>query len=65
MDKRPTLPEEGYVRLKDVLKVIPVSRSTWYAGILENRYPAPTKLSARCSAWKVEDIRELLEKLSS
>ena len=57
------LPENGFLRLRDVLRIVPVSRSTWYAGINEGRYPAPVKLAARCSAWRVEDIRDLVENL--
>jgi len=54
------LPETGFVRLPQVLKVYPVSKSLWWQGIAEGRYPAPVKLSARCSAWRVEDIRALI-----
>jgi len=57
------LPEEGFVRLEQVLEVIPVSRSTWFRGIQEGRYPAPTKLGARASGWKVCEIRQCIERL--
>lgn len=59
-----TLPEEGFVRLTSILGPvgpIPVSRSEWYRGIREGRYPAPVKLSPRVSAWSVDDIRALLK----
>ena len=40
----------------------PVSKSTWWAGCRSGRYPAPTRaLSARVTAWRVEDIRALIE----
>jgi prophage regulatory protein len=55
------LPSTGYLRLPQVLRLIPVSRSTWWAGCRSGRYPAPTRaLGARITAWKVEDIRNLL-----
>jgi prophage regulatory protein len=55
------LPSAGYLRLPQVLRLIPVSRSTWWAGCRSGRYPAPTRaLGARITAWKVEDIRKLL-----
>jgi len=41
--------------------IIPVSRSSWYKGISEGRYPKPVKLSERTSAWRVKDIRKLIE----
>lgn len=56
-----TLPDEGYVRLPVVLKVFPLCRASWYAGIKSGKYPAPVKLGPRASAWRVEDIRALLD----
>ena len=41
--------------------IFPVSRSTWWAGVRSGRYPPPIKIGRRCTAWKVEDIRMLLE----
>jgi prophage regulatory protein len=45
--------------------IIPMSRTAWYAGIKDGRYPAPIKLSERSSAWRSTDIDELVERLSS
>ena len=59
------LPQVGFVRMKDILVVFPVSSSTWWAGVKSGRYPQPVKLSARTTAWKVEDIKELLEQASN
>jgi prophage regulatory protein len=59
------LPEEGFVRLASILAPhgpIPVGRSTWWAGVKTGRFPKPVKLGARTTAWKVEDIRTLIEK---
>jgi prophage regulatory protein len=58
-----SLPETGYVRLPDVLRIFPVSKSTWWAGIKEGRFPAGVKLSERTTAWRVEDIRILIESI--
>lgn len=55
-----TLPEAGYVRLPSILRVFPVSRSTWWEGVRQKRYPQPVKLGPRITAWKVEDIRAFL-----
>jgi predicted DNA-binding transcriptional regulator AlpA len=60
-----TLPETGYIRLPTVLSVLPMAKSTFYLGIKNNKYPKPTKLSERISAWRVEDIRRLLEDLAA
>ena len=55
-----TLPETGFVRLGQVLKVFPVSKSTWWAGVKDGRFPQPVKLSEKITAWRVEDIRALI-----
>ncbi len=54
------LPETGFLRLNEVLKLIPVSRSTWWAGVKDGRFPKPVKLSENITAWRVEDIRALI-----
>ncbi len=56
------IPESGFLRLPQVLAVFPVSRSAWWAGIAAGRYPAGVKLSPRTTAWRCEDIRELIER---
>jgi predicted DNA-binding transcriptional regulator AlpA len=57
-----SLPETGYLRLPQVLRLIPVSRSTWWAGVRSGRYPQPTRaLGPRITAWAAEDIRALIE----
>ena len=55
------LPNTGFLRLSQVLEFIPVSKSSWWAGCKNGRYPKPIKLSARTTVWRVEDIRELIE----
>lgn len=57
------VPDWGFLRLHQVLQIVPVSRSTFLAGIKEGRYPRPIKLSSRVSAWSVKEIRELAESL--
>lgn len=56
------LPETGFVRLTTILRIIPVGRTTWWAGVKSGRFPKPIKLGSRITAWRVEDIRELVEK---
>jgi len=52
--------ELGYLRLKNVLEIIPVSRSTWYLWVQCGIAPKPTSISLRIAAWKVREIKELL-----
>jgi prophage regulatory protein len=58
----------GFVRLSSILAPrgpIPVSKSTWWAGVKSGRYPKPVKLGPRITDWRVEDIRALIEKPSA
>ena len=65
-----TLPETGFLRLPQIVgnsktyppipALIPVSRSTWWAGVKSGRYPRPVKLGPRITAWRVEDIHRLI-----
>jgi len=68
--KTKTIPEIGFRRLRDIIGdnsnpgIIPVSRSSWYKGIMEGRYPKPVKLSERISARRIEDIRKSIDDLN-
>lgn len=57
------LPQEGFSRLPDVLKRIPVSRTRWYEGIKRGEFPAPVKISENVSAWRNSEIIELIDRL--
>ena len=59
------LPKAGFLRLPQVLELIPVAKSTWWSGIQQGRYPKGVKLSPRTTAWRVEDIENLLELLAN
>lgn len=64
------LPETGYVRLSQIVgnpksnpptpPIIPISKSTWWAGVKSGHYPSPVKLGPRITAWRVEDIRAFI-----
>lgn len=52
------LPPTGYVRLKQLVSnIIPFSPATLWRKVKAQTFPAPVKLSAGVTAWKVEDIR--------
>ncbi len=55
------LKDMALIRLKGVLAIYPVSRSKWYQGIQDGIYPKPISLGPRSVAWRVSDIRKLLE----
>ena len=69
------LPDIGFVRLPQIIgdkkaeppipAIIPVGKSTWWAGVRNGRYPAAVKtLGPRITAWRVEDIRDLINELA-
>ncbi|MFO8058444.1 MAG: AlpA family phage regulatory protein [bacterium] len=55
---------ENLLRLREVLQRFPVSRSTWYSGISEGRYPPPVRLGKRAVAWRESDIERLISDCS-
>lgn len=59
------IPETGFLRLTQVLSVIPLGKTCWWEGVKSGRFPKPVKLTERCTAWRVEDIRELITVLSN
>lgn len=64
------LPETGFLRLPQIVgnpkatppipPLIPVSRSSWWAGCKSGKYPKPLKLGERTTVWRVEDVRALI-----
>lgn len=60
-----TIPQTGFVRLPQILAVIPVGKSTWWAGVKSGKYPQPVKLGENTTAWKAEDIHTLIARLST
>jgi hypothetical protein len=64
------IPEDGFLRLPQILgnpkaspplpPIVPVSRSSWWAGVKSGRYPRPVKLGPHTTAWRVSDIRALI-----
>lgn len=55
-----TLPQTGFLRLPQVLAIVPVSKSAWWKGCRSGRYPKPVKLGPRTTAWRAEDIAALI-----
>jgi len=66
-----TLNESGFLRIKQILgdknqfppiqPIFPVSKSNWWAGVKDGRYPKPVKLGPRTTAWRISDIKKLLD----
>ncbi len=66
-----TFPQTGFVRLRQIIgdpkanppipAVLPISKSSFWAGVKSGRYPQATKLGPRTTVWNAADIRALFE----
>lgn len=57
---QPAPPRERLLRINQVLERFPVSRSTWWAGVKDGRYPKGIKLSPRTTAWRESEVDHLI-----
>ena len=64
IDKSNSQHDYGFFRLPAVLELVPVSRSAWWAGIKDGRYPSGIKIGPNTTAWRQLDIYELCERLA-
>lgn len=65
------IPETGFLRLTQIigcktskskiLPLVPVCKSTWWAGVKSGLFPKPIKLGTRITVWRTQDIIKLLE----
>jgi len=64
------LPIEGFLRLSQIVgnktipAIIPISKSSWWAGVKKGEFPKPVKLGKRTTVWKISDIKSLIEKIT-
>ncbi|MFZ2171739.1 MAG: AlpA family phage regulatory protein [Methylococcaceae bacterium] len=64
---------DGFLRLWQIIgnkktnipPLIPIGRTTFLNGVKSGKYPKPVKLGERTTAWRVSDIRALIEKLGA
>jgi prophage regulatory protein len=56
-----SLPATGFIRQKQLVAIIPFSRTTLWRKVREGEFPAPVHLSANVTAWKVELIRKWID----
>ena len=47
------------IRLKKVLELIPVCKSSWWSGVKSGLYPKPVYIGQRIPAWNLADIIDL------
>ena len=69
------LPTVAFLRLTHIIgckksnppipALIPISRTAWLSGCDAGIYPKPVKLGERSVAWRVQDIKEIIQKLNA
>jgi len=57
-----TIEKERLLRLKEVLKRIPVSKSTWWDGVKTGKFPKSIKLGERTTCWRESEILALMQR---
>jgi len=73
METSTALPKTGFLRITQIVgdpnanppipPIIPVSRASWWAGVADGRYPPSVKLGPRTTAWRVQDVIDLIDEL--
>lgn len=53
------------LRLRQVLEIIPIGKSTWWAGVKSGRYPQPLKLGPKTTVWLAADIYSLVDGMTA
>lgn len=69
--QQPTTTTTGFLRLPQIIgdkkseppipALLPISRSSFYAGVKEGRYPQPLRLGKRCAVWRAAEIYAYIE----
>ena len=58
------------LRVKDIVRdkknstvgYLPISKSAWWSGVAEGKYPQPIKLGPKTTCWRESDILALIER---
>lgn len=56
--------DQYLLRINDVAKITQRSKSSIYRGVAAGAFPAPVKIGARSSAWRIESVRSWLDRLT-
>lgn len=56
---------ERFLRFKQIPERFPVSRTEWYRGVREGRFPQGIRISKNVVVWKESDIDALIASIST
>lgn len=54
------IPDDSLLRVAQIVERIRVSRSHWYAGVKDGKYPPGFLLSKRIHVWRGRDIKAII-----
>ena len=43
--------------------IIPISKTAWWKGVAEGKYPKPIKISEKVTVWRSDQIEALIKQL--
>lgn len=49
-----------FMRLSEILKILPINRATWLNWVKDGNAPEPVKFGPKTIMWHTEDIKEYL-----
>ena len=57
---------DRFLRVRQILNFLPVSRSTFYQMVADGRLPLqPVRLSSRCTVYRESEVREAIERMAA
>ncbi len=57
-----TVPADRLLRIKEVLVIIPVARSTWRSWVQNRKAPQPVKVCG-CAFWRYSDLMDFINEV--
>jgi prophage regulatory protein len=58
---QPFQSDKAVIRRRQVEQLVGLSRSSLYAAVLAQKFPAPYRIGARAVAWRLSEVEQWLE----
>ena len=46
-----------------ITPIIPISKTAWWKGVAEGKYPQPIKLSEKVTVWRADEVQKLVDEI--
>ena len=46
-----------------ILPILPISKSSWWAGVKEGKYPKPIKIGKNITVWRSDEVQKLISEI--